>query len=104
MLRTQYTVQNKKWAFVPGAFMVWRLQADRFQNEENQYVIMPDSKGPTFNVVLRSLIPIQDKHSLELMLAGPVMARKQRPDGLTRVLVVGAIWTMQLPGRKFLMG
>jgi hypothetical protein len=104
MLRTQYTVQNKKWTFVPGAFMVWRLQADRFQNEENQYVIMPDSKGPTFNVVLRSLIPIHDKHSLELMLAGPVMARKQRPDGLTRVLVVGAIWTMQLPGRRFLMG
>jgi hypothetical protein len=104
LLRTQYTLRKEKWIFIPGAMLVWRLQPDTYQNAENTTVVLDQSQGPTVNIVLRSQIPVHENHSLDILLAGPVFARKQRPDGLTRLLVLGIGWTLQLPGRKFLMG
>jgi hypothetical protein len=87
MLRADYGFNFTKWRFTPGALMVWRLRKDQYLTEQGLMMSYPLSSGPTFNIVLQGFIPIGQKWFIEPLLASPILAREERPDGLTRNLV-----------------
>ena len=87
MLRADYLFPFSKWTFIPGMLMVWRLSPDEYQNAQNIRVRFPESDGPTFNLIFNAFIPLKKNWTLEPLLAAPVFAREERPDGLTRNLI-----------------
>jgi hypothetical protein len=87
MLRADYLFPFSKWTLIPGMLMVWRLSPDEYQNAQNVGIEFPDSDGPTFNLIFNASIPLKNNWVLEPLLAAPVFAREERPDGLTRNLV-----------------
>lgn len=87
MLRADYVFPFFNWNFVPGMLMVYRLSPDQYQDAQNESILFPESDGPTFNIILNASIPLQKNWTLEPLIAAPVFAREERPDGLTRNLV-----------------
>ncbi len=90
MLRLAYPIKlSEKINFIPTALPILHLGEDRRTNIAGQRESIPGSSGLTFNINLFFDYKLNENHTLQLNMASPIVARKARPDGLTRGFVVG---------------
>lgn len=88
MLRGDKYFSGDKWNWRAGFISVYHLKKDSYLNINDERVELEDSKGLTLNLNAGMLREISEQMSVEILLGFPVYARDDRPDGLTRNLVL----------------
>ncbi|EKT3963518.1 hypothetical protein SL053_002009 [Flavobacterium psychrophilum] len=91
LFRTTYKVKttNEKFTFKPNLLFIYHLGEDNFTNIFGQRETIVGSDGLTINSNLIVSYKLNKKSYLETSIASPFVVRKERPDGLTRVLTLG---------------
>ena len=89
LLRTAHTLntKNKKWFFKPNVMAIYHLGNDTYEDIFGKRQEIKNSEGITINASLITDYNINNKNSLRLNIAAPLLVREIRPDGLTRALV-----------------
>lgn len=89
LLRTAYTfnTKNKKWFFKPNVMAIYHLGNDTYEGIFGKRQEIKKSQGITINASLITDYNINNKNSLRLNIASPLLVREIRPDGLTRAFV-----------------
>lgn len=89
LIRTTYTfnTNNKKWFFKPNVMAIYHLGNDTYEDIFGKRKEIKNSQGITINASFITDYNFNNKNSLELNIAAPVLVREIRPDGLTRAFV-----------------
>ncbi len=98
VIRLQYAIPRGRVIVQPGLLAIYHMAEDeRIEARPNpvpsnlpimQLATVPGSEGLTLNLTLDARYRIDDAWSLELSYGSPVIVREQRPDGLTRFMVM----------------
>lgn len=95
--RIQYTVRWRRFSFQPGLLGIMHMAEDRrFEGMADPggilpvagMVQVPGSKGLTLNATMDVRYRIAGNWHAELSHGSPLLVRKERPDGLTRSMVL----------------
>lgn len=89
LLRTAYTfhTKNKKWLFKPNVMAIYHLGNDTYEDIFEKRQVIKKSQGTTINASIITDYNVNNKNSLRLNIAVPLLVREIRPDGLTRAIV-----------------
>jgi hypothetical protein len=85
----KFKTSNEKFTFKPNALFIYHFGEDSFVNNFGKKEVIKDSDGLTINANLIVSYKVGSKSYLETSIASPLVVRKVRPDGLTRVLTIG---------------
>lgn len=95
--RVQYRFSWGRFALQPGLLAIQHLGKDsRLGSVPTMDMMMPQrveidgSEGLTLNLTLDAGFQISDRWTVELAYGSPLIVREERPDGLTRSMVVNA--------------
>lgn len=89
-----FSGENLKWR--AGVITVYHLDKDSYLNEAGVRTMLEDSQGITINVNGGFSREIRNQLRFELLMGVPVYARDDRPDGLTRNLVLLPKFTLTI--------
>ncbi|MBI2269763.1 MAG: hypothetical protein HYU69_05325 [Bacteroidetes bacterium] len=78
----------KKLNLNAGLLLIYHMANDNIINAKGEEDQAVGSKGLTLNLNFSGIIPVSKKIDLVFIFANPVIVRKSRPDGLTRVFVL----------------
>ena len=84
LLRSSYPIQMANWTLTPSILPIYHLRNDRYRDEYGKEQEIYGSKGLTLNGNLFIDYAWSSKQGLQLAMGFPFIARKARPDGLTR--------------------
>lgn len=88
MLRASYVLNlGQKWNWIPGLLPIFHTSNDQFTDEQDKVHEIEGSSGLTLNLNSFFDFSINEKSSLQLGVAFPLVVRDTRPDGLTRSFV-----------------
>lgn len=79
---------SEKIVFTPNLLPIYHIKNDTYTNFLNQETEINGSKGLTFNINLYLDYKINQKNSIQINAGAPMVARKARPEGLTRSAVI----------------
>jgi hypothetical protein len=98
MLRAAYNkgTSTKKLSFTPALLAIFHTANDQFTNSSNQLEDIQNSKGLTLNANIFADLKISKTRKMQFSAGVPVVARKNRPDGLTRIIAVNAQYTKSI--------
>jgi hypothetical protein len=90
LLRLGYILEtkNKKWTFRPNALAIAHLGEDSYENIFGDREDIDGSSGLTINLNLQGQYKIAQQKAIGFSIASPVIVRENRPDGLTRSLIL----------------
>jgi hypothetical protein len=93
--RVQYRIPWRRFAVQPGLLAIQHLGTDtRLETAPTMDMMMPPrvaidgSEGLTLNFTLDAGYRINDRWTVELAYGSPLIVREERPDGLTRSMVL----------------
>jgi hypothetical protein len=90
LLRIEYVTSiNKKWKGSAGVLPILHLTDDEVILKDGNNSILKGSGGLTLNVNLGVNYQLNDFNSVRASISAPLLIRDVRPDGLTRVFVIG---------------
>ncbi len=91
MSRVSYNIDivEKKFIIRPGILGIYHVGNDSFIDQNNNEIELTGSKGITLNANIFVSYYFADHKQLELAIGRPFITRDNRPDGLTRKLVLG---------------
>ncbi|MDZ7900864.1 MAG: hypothetical protein U5N85_22910 [Arcicella sp.] len=90
LLRIERIVNiHKKWKSSVGVLPILHLGEDEIILKDGNNSILKDSDGLTLNVNLGINYQFNDFNSIRASISAPLLVRDVRPDGLTRVFVIG---------------
>lgn len=90
LIRISYPVSfTKQIKFTPSILPIYHFSNDSYTNALNVEKEIIDSKGLTVNVNAFLDYTINAKNIVQLSFGTPLVVRTNRPDGLTRSVVVG---------------
>ena len=76
------------WTLTPSILPIYHLRKDRYRDEFGKEHQIDGSKGLTLNGNLFIDYAWSSKQGLQLAMGFPFIARKARPDGLTRTALL----------------
>jgi hypothetical protein len=79
---------NEKWNISPSLLPIYHLANDTFEDVIQQENQIEDSKGLTLNGNLLIQYQFNPKNAFEFSVGLPFLVRENRPDGLTRSIVL----------------
>ncbi|MFN3405316.1 MAG: hypothetical protein ACK40G_14545 [Cytophagaceae bacterium] len=89
LLRMSYPVKlTNKFKVTPGLLPIYHISDDRFTDSAGIQREIKGSQGLTLNGNFFIDYIINDNNSFQFNIGTPFLARKARPDGLTRSLIV----------------
>jgi hypothetical protein len=95
VVRVQYRIPWRRFAVQPGLLAIQHLGTDtRLETAPTMDMMMPQrvaidgSEGLTLNFTLDAGYRINDRWTVELAYGSPLIVREERPDGLTRSMVL----------------
>lgn len=95
VVRVQYRIPWRRFAVQPGLLAIQHLGTDtRLETAPTMDMMSPErveaqgSDGLTLNVTLDAGYRINDRWTVELAYGSPLIVREERPDGLTRSMVL----------------
>jgi hypothetical protein len=93
--RVQYRIPWRRFAVQPGLLAIQHLDTDtRLETAPTMDMMMPQrveaqgSDGLTLNLTLDAGYHLNDRWTIELAYGSPLLVREERPDGLTRSMVL----------------
>jgi hypothetical protein len=90
LLRVEYVTDiRKKWKGSVGILPILHLAEDEITLKDGNNSVLKGSDGLTLNVNLGINYQINDFNSVRASISAPLLVRDVRPDGLTRVFVIG---------------
>ncbi|MFN7708466.1 MAG: hypothetical protein ACK5QE_07385 [Sphingobacteriia bacterium] len=91
LLRVTYNYQtdDRRLTVRPNLLAIYHLGEDTFEDALGKRQDIKGSDGLTLNINLIADYFWVPRHGLELSVAGPLVVREERPDGLTRGLTAG---------------
>lgn len=90
VVRAQYAYGCGRLSLQPGLLAIYHMANDTRLNDavhglnEPEHITLSGSQGLTLNVTMDLRFKLADRWALEASFGAPVIARKVRPDGLTR--------------------
>lgn len=96
LLRCSYPIQMANWTLTPSILPIYHLRNDRYRDEYGKEHQIDGSKGLTLNGNLFIDYAWSSKQGLQLAMGFPFIARKARPDGLTRTALLTLEYRFQL--------
>lgn len=88
LMRISYPIHAKSIFIAPGILPIFHLTNDKFKSSTGEVQTIPGSSGLTLNATLLMEYKLTKAQVLQLNAGSPLIARKSRPDGLTRSFVV----------------
>lgn len=89
VFRAERKFKSNKFQWSIGLLSIYHIANDKIEVPSTEQIIeVPNSQGLTLNCVLSGKYPIKDNLSFNATLGFPLMVRENRPDGLTRGLVL----------------
>lgn len=79
---------NDKWKISPSLLPIYHLANDTFEDVIQQEIQIDGSKGLTLNGNLLVQYQLNPKNAFEFSVGSPLIIRDNRPDGLTRSVVL----------------
>lgn len=79
---------NEKWNISPSLLPIYHLGNDTFEDVIQQEIQIEGSKGLTLNGNLLIQYQLNPKNAFEFSVGSPFVVRENRPDGLTRSIVL----------------
>lgn len=79
---------NEKWNISPSLLPIYHLANDTFEDIIHQEIQIDGSKGLTLNGNLLVNYQLNPKNTFEFSVGSPFIVRDNRPDGLTRTVVL----------------
>lgn len=89
LLRFGYLKTFGKWDINGNVLGIFHLGQDKFVTKRGLQQTISGSQGLTLNLNLIGTYKLKNKDELEFTFGVPLIVRKERPDGLTRALVLG---------------
>lgn len=86
--RIQYALPIGDLAIQPGLLAIYHLDQDTRLDSTGTRVAVEGSDGLTLNLTIDARYRLNDAWTLELAYGSPMVVRDERPDGLTRSLVL----------------
>jgi hypothetical protein len=80
--------KSGKWRFDPNLLAIYHLGEDSYENRMGDRQNIPGSAGLTLNGNLQATHQLNAHRYLQFSIASPFIVRNNRPDGLTRSLVI----------------
>jgi len=80
-------VQSKKIALIAGILPIYHVGEDTYQEPDGTRVKLTGSQGLTLNITAILQYRITSSQVLEFTAGAPVIARKVRPDGLSKFAI-----------------
>jgi hypothetical protein len=98
MLRVAYSnkQKTKKIKITPALLAIYHTANDKYTNTNGEQNDILDSKGLTLNANLFADYSINKTQKLQASLGAPLVARKVRPDGLTRLMAFNIQYTLSV--------
>lgn len=95
LCRAGYPIKKtgSAWSFNPNLLAIYHLGNDSYENVFGKREKINGSSGITLNANLQIGYRINQRQSLQLSLASPLIVRETRPDGLTRSFVGSVAYT-----------
>jgi hypothetical protein len=91
----KWSTANDKWQFRPNAMAIYHLGQDTYEDVFGKSQSIENSQGITINMSWVTLFKINQRNTIELNLAAPLVVRQVRPDGLTRAFVSSLAYSFQ---------
>lgn len=96
VVRLQYAIPQGRLILQPGLLAIWHMAEDSRLDHMPSLIgltlterqTVPGSDGLTLNVTLDARYRIDDRWGLDLIYGSPLIVREERPDGLTRSMVL----------------
>jgi hypothetical protein len=88
LLKGEYNYSIGRFYVRPSALFIYHLGEDSYEDIFGNRQEINGSEGLTVNGVVSLFYNPDNKNSIELLAATPFVVRKERPDGLTRGLVL----------------
>lgn len=89
LARAYYNIRfNNKWLFTPGILPIYHIGDDYWTDKAGSRRDIPGSQGLTLNTNVALRYTLNNSSYLRLTVGAPVMARKVRPEGLTKFGIV----------------
>jgi hypothetical protein len=95
VVRVQYRIPWRRFAVQPGLLAIQHLGTDtQLETAPTMDMMMPErvgllgSEGLTLNLTLDAGYRLNDRWTIELAYGSPLIVREERPDGLTRSMVL----------------
>jgi hypothetical protein len=79
--------RNNKYLFIPSILPIYHLGNDSYLDNTGSRIEIADSNGLTLNLNLFLQYKLTGSTRIELSVGAPVIARKVRPDGLSKFAV-----------------
>lgn len=79
---------NEKWNISPSLLPIYHLANDTFEDIIQKEIQIEGSKGLTLNGNLLIQYQLNPKNAFEFSVGSPFVVRENRPDGLTRSIVL----------------
>lgn len=93
--RIQYAIPMGKLAFQPGLLAIYHTAKDQRLEQQSgailqepRLVAVDGSEGTTLNITVDTRYRFNTNWALELAYGSPLIVRSERPDGLTRSMVL----------------
>ena len=86
--RIQYALPIGDLAIQPGLLAIYHLDQDTRLDSAGSRMSVEGSDGLTLNLTIDARYRLNDAWTLELAYGSPMVVRDERPDGLTRSLVL----------------
>lgn len=80
--------KNKRWLFTPGILPIFHTANDTWVDKAGQRNEIKGSQGLTLNTNVALTYAANPSFMFRLTVGAPVMARKVRPEGLTKFAVI----------------
>lgn len=85
LARAYYNIRfGGKWLFTPGILPIYHVANDSWIDNTGQRTTIPGSRGLTLNTNAALRYTLGSSSYLRFTVGAPVMARKVRPEGLTK--------------------
>lgn len=89
LARAYYNIRfNSKWLFTPGVLPIYHIGDDYWTDNTGTRTSIPGSQGLTLNTNVALRYTLNSSSYLRFTVGAPVMARKVRPEGLTKFGVI----------------
>ena len=88
LLKAEYNYNKGSFNIRPSALFIYHLGEDTYEDIFGNRQDINGSEGLTVNGALELTYSADNRNSIELLAATPFVVREERPDGLTRGLVL----------------
>lgn len=88
LLKGEYNYNTGRFNIRPSALFIYHLGEDSYEDIFGNRQEINGSEGLTVNGALELTYSADNRNSIELLAATPFVVREERPDGLTRGLVL----------------